>query len=77
MGWKTYDQAISDATVRIGTGSVAQELVSKEEKKIATLRKVLNVMCVHVKIDGYNIVVPVVNQLQSLAHLARVSAKHQ
>lgn len=44
-------------------------------KKLSSFRKanVKNVICVHVKLDGINIAVPVINQHQSLAHLAKVS----
>ena len=43
-------------------------------KKFSSLRKVTvkSVICVHVKLDGINIAVPVINQNQSLAHLAKV-----
>jgi len=42
-------------------------------KKFSSFRKVgvNNVICVHVKLDGINIAVPVINQHQSLAHLAK------
>ena len=70
MGWKSLidPENESDSATVLSPNA--------DEKKVAILRKVLNVMCIHVKIEGYNIAVPVVNQLQSLAHLARVSTWH-
>ena len=70
MGWKNLIEPENEGD-SVGVNGVLSP--NADEKKVAILRKVLNVMCIHVKIEGYNIAVPVVNQLQSLAHLARVS----
>ena len=72
MVLKGLEQLVEEAAMQAFEPNIT---TSSDEKKFASFRKAAerSVICVHVKLDGINIAVPVINQNQSLAHLAKVS----
>ena len=75
MVLKGLEQLVEEAAMQAFDSTIGSTNGSNE-KKFSSLRKaqatVKSVMCVHVKLDGHNIAVPVIKQNQSLSHLAKV-----
>lgn len=71
MVLKGLEQLVEEAAMQAFEPNINN---TTDEKKFASFRKAAgkSVICVHVKLDGINIAVPVINQNQSLAHLAKV-----
>ena len=79
MVLKGLEQLVEEAAMQAFDSTIGSTIGStngSNEKKFTSLRKaqatVKSVMCVHVKLDGHNIAVPVIKQNQSLSHLAKV-----